>query len=97
MPTYHQNYWMGLTAASPQRFSFIDITMPSLAAGGTYRNWGRVKSPAGGTEPDNAIPLELCAVGNWTERQGVPESWGWADTDCLNEFVSICRVQGALP
>ena len=51
MPTFHQNYWMGLKASQPQKFSNIDVTMPNLTSGGTYKNWGRVKSPAGGVRP----------------------------------------------
>jgi hypothetical protein len=94
MPTYHLNYWMGLVASAPQKFSYIDITMPNLTSAGAYKNWGKLQPVTGVMEPDSAFPPEDCAVGNWTERQGSPQGWGWADTSCMGSWVSICRLEG---
>jgi hypothetical protein len=94
MPTYHQNYWMGLVSTVPQKFSLIDITLPNLTSAGAYKNWGRIKPVTGAMEPDSAFPPENCAVANWTERQGSPEAWGWADTSCMGTWASICRLEG---
>jgi hypothetical protein len=49
--------------------------------------------PAKQFEPYAPSPPELCGVNNFTEVYGAPPAWGWADTDCANEFISMCRIQ----
>ena len=91
LPKYHRYYWMGLRAVGPKNFNWIDPTMPKLSAADSFRWWGMTK-PDNLPEPNNYNGNELCAVGNFTEaRKNV---WGWADTGCTSQYVSICRMMG---
>jgi hypothetical protein len=91
LPKYHRNYWMGLRAVGPKNFNWIDPTMPKLSAADSFRWWGMTK-PDNLPEPNNYNGNELCAVGNYTEVR--KNAWGWADTGCTSQYVSICRMMG---
>ena len=39
-------------------------------------------------------PPEYCAVANYSQTYGRPEAWGWSDTNCMYNFIFICRIQG---
>lgn len=60
----------------------------------SYRHWGTLKTGGGDSipEPNNQQPQEYCAVCNATQTYG--GAYGWADANCANKFVSMCRIQG---
>jgi hypothetical protein len=91
LPKYHRFYWIGLRAVGPKNFNWIDPTMPRLSAADSFRWWGMTK-PDNLPEPNNYAGNELCAVGNYTEAR--KNAWGWADTGCTSQYVSICRMMG---
>jgi hypothetical protein len=45
-------------------------------------------------EPNNVVPPEYCVIANYSQTYGRPEAWGWSDTNCLYNFIFICRIQG---
>ena len=90
-------YWIGLQADGWPNFKWSDSMVPSPLEKGGYSNWGTYYNPNKPdqmyvAEPNNLRPSEYCAVGNHTEGTGKPFTWAWADTSCLNSFVSICRI-----
>jgi hypothetical protein len=90
-------YWIGLQADGWPNFKWSDSMVPSPLERGGYSNWGTYYNPKNPeqmyvAEPNNLRPSEYCAVGNHTEGVGKPFTWAWADTSCLNSFVSICRI-----
>jgi hypothetical protein len=85
---YHRYYWMGLKASAPKTFNWVDPTMPKLSAADAFKWWGMTK-PDNLPEPNNYNGNELCAVGNFTEAR--KNAWGWADTSCTSQYVSMCR------
>jgi hypothetical protein len=97
LATYHKAYWIGYYGYDgPQQFAPMDPGLPQLSAPGSYKHWGEAVQPGqakGVREPDNASGDESCAVANFTEAFGKPARWGWADTQCSNTFVFLCRMQ----
>lgn len=91
IPKYHRYYWLGLKAVGPKNFNWVDPTMPKLSAPDSFKWWGMTK-PDNTPEPNNFAGNELCAVGNFTEAR--KNAWGWADTGCTSQYVSICRMMG---
>jgi hypothetical protein len=89
LPTYHRGYWIGLKAASPRNFDWIDSTsIPALASG--WKNWG----PG---QPDNSMSNELCASASYDMRAGSPPTWGWQDVGCGMPLPLMCRMQKPQP
>jgi hypothetical protein len=39
-------------------------------------------------------PREYCGLGNFT--QSYSTLWGWANSNCENTFISICRIRREL-
>jgi hypothetical protein len=87
MPMFHKNYWLGLRTANHPAFRWMD---PFAKGPGpdTYLHWG---SDGSVKEPNNRVPPEFCAVGNWTQRYD--NTWGWADTRCSGSFPSMCIIR----
>jgi hypothetical protein len=56
-----------------------------------YNNWG-VFQPGDSPEPNNQFGSEYCGVANWTELVTATGAWGWADTACKTQTISICKV-----
>jgi hypothetical protein len=57
-----------------------------------FANWGLLQDPPSSVpEPNQYLGTEHCAVGNWSQAQGSPIGWGWADTNCNNTFYPLCR------
>ncbi len=97
MPGANPQYWLGLESDSWPTFEWSDIMVPSPAQRGGYSNWGTLYSPGDAVqqyraEPNNQVPPEVCAVGNHTQGSGKPFTWAWADANCVNKYVSICRI-----
>ena len=97
VPGANPQYWIGLEAQSWPTFAWSDTMVPAPNAKGGYTNWGifynaldpiQLYRP----EPNNLVSPEVCAVGNHTQASGKPFTWAWADANCLNSHVSICRV-----
>jgi hypothetical protein len=55
----------------------------------SYKHWG-VYSVDGSAEPNNKDPPEDCAVANYTEAYD--NVFGWADTNCANKFIFMCKL-----
>ena len=90
LPVNKTFYWMGLkanvTAVSspgPEYFNWLDPTVPDLHAPTAYMHWG----PSG--QPDNGIPTELCAGGNFSEAYNAAS--GWTDFNCSLATEFMCR------
>ena len=97
VPTSNPVYWIGLQADGWPTFKWSDSIVPSPSEKEGYTNWGIFSNPANPEqisvpEPNNLRPTEYCAVGNHTQGTGKPFTWAWADTNCFNEYVSICRI-----
>ena len=97
MPLSNPNYWIGLQADGWPTFKWSDTIVPSPNDKGGYSNWGTFSNPRNPEqmfvpEPNNLRPTEYCAVGNNTQGTGKPFTWAWADTNCFNTYVSICRI-----
>ncbi len=68
---------------------------------GTYQHWG-VLQPLGLLEPNNLVPPENCAGSNLTmgirPADKAPVVYdgagGWADHQCSEQYVSVCKVTG---
>jgi hypothetical protein len=90
-PKYNTFYWMGLTTptADPQVWGYVDPTAPFNST--SYQNWGvAVGDDNMGPEPNNFFGDEKCAGGNFTEaKEGAA---GWADAQCGQQFVFMCRL-----
>jgi hypothetical protein len=89
LPTYHDNYWMGLNTSSSNwpRFNWTERTIRSPGSG-AYQHWGR---PEGGVPEPNNNRVGLCAVCN--ASLSYTNAWGWADTMCNMTNAFICRMQ----
>jgi hypothetical protein len=85
MPGFHKFYWMGLRAAVWPNFAWIDRTAGVEI---DYSHWGTLND--GSKEPNNAMPPELCGLGNYSLSFG--GVWGWSDTACSNSFPFMCRM-----
>jgi hypothetical protein len=48
--------------------------------------------PGDSPEPNNMFGNEFCGVANWTELVSATGAWGWADTACKTQTISICKV-----
>jgi hypothetical protein len=94
LPSYHKNYWLGLTADDQRKWSWLDKTSFPSYGNSKYINWG-VLQPGSIPEPNNAVdPPETCAVANFTmtPMNTNPYRAFWADTSCYTNYISICRL-----
>jgi hypothetical protein len=101
VPQSNPAYWNGLQADGWPTFKWSDVMVPSPNEKGGYANWGTFYNPNNPEamyvpEPNNMKPPEQCAVGNYTQGTGKPFTWAWADSNCYNTFVSICRINREL-
>ena len=90
MPSFHTQYWIGLKASRPTRFSWLEPGQ-SAPSGQTYVHWGR-NAPNGPAEPNNMAGDELCGTANFS--QGYQRAAGWSDMRCNITAPSICRLSG---
>jgi hypothetical protein len=69
------------------------LYLPADPSSSTYASWGNSTSRDGSVvpEPNQLLGVENCAVGNSSTM--VKKKWGWADTECNAQFVSICKFQ----
>ena len=88
LPTYHKSYWIGLntTGADWKDVWRWTNNLPFMA-NKTYQNWGTYQ-PGAVPEPNNITSAEFCAAAN--ASQPVGPTWGWSDTSCFDNFISIC-------
>lgn len=82
-------YWTGLTATTWPQFGWTDRSLPALSEGDAYRHWG-VYQPGRLAEPNNMLGSELCGLANAT--QGYNSAWGWADAQCSEPHIFICKI-----
>ncbi len=89
LPTYHENYWLGLntSAGAWPRFNWTERTVAPPGSG-AYQHWGR---PEGGVPEPNNNRVGLCGVAN--ASLSYTNAWGWADTMCNMTNAFICRMQ----
>jgi hypothetical protein len=97
VPGQNPQYWIGLESQSWPTFAWSDTTVPAPNAKGGYTNWGTYYDAQDPVqqyrpEPNNLVSPETCAVGNYTQASGKPLTWAWSDANCLNNFVSLCRI-----
>ena len=90
-------YWIGLESQSWPTFVWSDTKVPAPNSRNGYTNWGTYYNPLDPVqqyrpEPNNLVSPENCAVGNYTQAAGKPFTWAWSDANCLNNFVSLCRI-----
>jgi hypothetical protein len=83
---------MGLSTSSLKtwpKFKWLDgLPAPSNI---TYQHWGTM-NPQALLEPNNyERQPELCAVANASQAYDNPPAWGWADSNCGNEFAFMCK------
>ncbi len=89
-PTCHAAYWTGLTSNSWPRFGWTDRSLPALAdSDGVYSHWG-VYQPGALAEPNNMLGSELCGLANATQSWN--SAWGWADAQCSEPHIFICKI-----
>jgi hypothetical protein len=89
IPSYHRTYWMGIQRQGKAGMRWMDGSLPGPSSG-NYQHWGTYK-PGGLPEPNNLMPPENCVVANYSEAYGIPPAYGWADTQCNNTNIFICR------
>ena len=95
IPSFHKFYWLGLRTELWPNFTWVDRSAGPDA--GTYEHWGRYISLGNEPEPNNYdAPPEYCGGANWTESFGNPSAWGWADYNCDQPFVSMCKLSSEL-
>jgi hypothetical protein len=92
---FHQAYWFGLVSNSSYYpiFGWSDPIFPG--PGQTdFRNWGSLRTASGDDlpEPNNQFPPEYCSM--CAAAQARSGAWGWADANCVNTMVQMCRIQG---
>ncbi len=93
---YHKAYWLGLVTndSSWPMFDWLDKSIPAPRST-SYEHWGTMDTGTGKLpEPNNVNLPEFCAVANASQNHGSPAAWGWADTQCKDKFVYICKVNG---
>jgi hypothetical protein len=95
MPAYHTFYWMGLKTGDVfstwPNFTWIDKSYAIF--NGNYQHWGYTRLSGGGAtllEPNNLVPPENCAGGNFSEAYGGASGWG--DTNCSATYPMICEI-----
>jgi hypothetical protein len=93
---YHSKYWMGIKLTPGgmwPNFTFNDpVNSDNPTAAG--KPWGAYKSATvNNTEPNNTPAPQYCAVANYTERNGSPSVFGWADAYCGDQYPFICRIR----
>jgi hypothetical protein len=100
LPGYHRLYWMGLQvpATSSTRWpNFTWVDQNQAIYNLDYQNWGYLLHRSGfkQLEPNNLVPVEMCAGANVTVMMENPGGWagGWADHNCSEAYVSICEFQ----
>ncbi len=91
---YHSKYWMGIRLPNGNLWPNFTWTDPvntdrPTAAG---KPWGSYRSAqVNNTEPNNTPAPQYCGVGNYTQRTGSPQVFGWADANCADQYAFICR------
>lgn len=92
----HVGYWMGYRAQAWGKFLPLDKTLKNL----TYSHYGmmNVTFPGGATgllpEPNGKARGEMCLMANMTQAFG--GAFGWADANCNDKQIFMCRIMGAL-
>jgi hypothetical protein len=73
------------------KFGWTDPTVdpPSFR---TYVHWG-TNTTTNLTEPQNQKPQEGCGAARYYLSFDTPSAWGWADEQCNNTFIFMCRIQ----
>ena len=92
-PTNFKFYWMGLKAINWPTFAWTDKMVPGPNAT-SYRHWGTyIDKTLNIGEPYSVpgAPQQQCAGGNFTQMYG--NAAGWADEDCGDEHLALCKVQ----
>jgi hypothetical protein len=85
LPNYHKNYWMGLNTTIWPLFYWVDPLVPQTDSPKAYNNWAI-------GEPNNMNAPEFCGGADLTRtRLGAA---GWADLNCMNANVYICKISG---
>jgi hypothetical protein len=100
LPGYHQLYWMGLQvplALTTRWPNFTWVDQNQAIYNLNYQNWGYLLHRSGfkQLEPNNLVPVEMCAGSNVTVMMENPGGWagGWADHNCTERYVSICEFK----
>ena len=97
LPTYHRQYWLGISANPWPYFTYAD---PSVGAYGTlpnnYTNWGNDTSSnqyptTAGYDCGSAKYMLAYTPGS---TSGPESAWGWMDTLCNETYTSMCRISG---
>jgi hypothetical protein len=92
LPKFHKFYWSGLYAPKAwPYFKWIEPTFPAPATS-NYAYWG---SNDNTTEPNQKT--ELCGGSHVTYVDATDNTWGWADNNCSNKEVYMCRVMREQP
>jgi hypothetical protein len=58
----------------------------------SYEHWGKGSGIDFPAEPNNFEPQEDCGLANYT--QSFDSVWGWADGNCKQPFVFMCKMRG---
>jgi hypothetical protein len=93
LPGCHEGYWMGYRAATGAwgKFKQLDKTINS-----SYTHWGMLNSTGPGNsnisipEPNGKARNEMCLMANYT--MGYGGAFGWADANCNNKQIFMCRI-----
>ena len=90
LPNFHKAYWMGMQKRTPNGdFQFMDATISTA-----YTNWGMYSTGMPGEgfpEPNNYFGDEFCVIANYTQIRQVPPVWGFADIQCNERFIFMCK------
>ncbi len=98
IPEFHRSYWMGLVADKPlSSWRWMDFLPPPSKS--NYLHWGVATLASGKSmpEPNNRSPPEVCAVANASQAYDQPRAWGWADANCKQSMVYVCKVMREWP
>ncbi len=94
-PTCHQSYWTGLTSVAWPNFGWMDRSLPAPdGSPRVYTHWG-VFQPGAIGEPNNMMGSELCGIAN--ASQSYNSAWGWADVQCSEPHIAICKIARRRP
>jgi hypothetical protein len=78
LPTFHQQYWMGLLKRNGASWSFMD---PNINT--TYTNYNKPN-----------VAANLCGAAYFQFRKGTPSAYGWGDMSCATRSIFMCRNTG---
>ncbi len=93
LPGCHEGYWMGYRAAQGAwgKWRQLDKTVNS-----TYTHFGMFNYTGPGNtnlsipEPNGKARNEMCLMANYS--QAYNGSFGWADANCNNKYIFMCRI-----